>query len=285
MPLHSDLILIAGVKDLAQIATRYNTILFSCVHLYLSYTKLARTFVPYPIVLSMQLNLSTVIYSLGLSLLLSLSWACQKEPATETTTPRYFAHLDVRYLAPSQELRGQAIFTEGDSAVNATPLSVPGGAAFMGSGMTAKKLFDDRIRYQATLQTDYPDSLRFRFRASEENPWEETALQLSPVDSFRVITASKQNGISVVVSASVGLEERLVLLFTDPNGEARTVVRLGPLSDNTIFVPAQGLEKYVTGDYSLYVVKIKDGTFQQGEWSVNQHLEYYTAAQNFTLAD
>ncbi|RMF04829.1 MAG: hypothetical protein D6772_00045 [Bacteroidetes bacterium] len=221
----------------------------------------------------------------GCILLVGVLGSCQPDGTTEEVGVTHYAYLDVRYLAPEQSLRGQAIFTQGDSVLSAQPLVVPGGASFMGSGMKKKNLYDDRIRYETTLKTAYVDSLRFRYRAQEDEPWQETSLSMSPVRGFRVVSASKQNGISVAVDASVDLTERLVLLFTDPNGEARTVVRLGPLSDKTIFIPADGLDNYLAGPYSLYIVKIKEGEFTQGKWLVNEHLEYYTAAQSFTLAE
>lgn len=210
---------------------------------------------------------------------------CATEKPKEEVKPTYFANLEVRYLANGQSLRGQAYFLVGDSLQNAKPYTIPGGASFMGSGMQAKTLLENRLRYEANMKAAFPEPLRFGFRAQASEPVEESTIEMSPIKGFKINSANKTNGINVELDGSLDASERLIFLFSDPNNEARTIVHPGPLTTSTVFLPADAIALFTPGEYTVYLVKVREEEVQEGNFLVNKLVEYYTTEQPFILGE
>lgn len=210
---------------------------------------------------------------------------CRSDDAANER-PSLQAGLFVRYLAPERQLKGQASFMRADTAASAQPLRLPGGVAFMGSGMQARELPGDLVRYTTTLTAAYPTPLRFSF--TPENGGEQRIIELSmsPLDSFAVVgIPSLAAGITLYLASGLQDDESLVCLFTAPDQQARTIIREGPLAAGELLLPPASLTHFTTGDYRLYLVKKQDRQFTQGDLSISSAIEYYTKEIGLTIGN
>lgn len=187
----------------------------------------------------------------------------------------------VRYLADALQLKGQATFFQSDSTV----LKIPTGVAFMGSGSKEQELPGQLTRYESNLQTPFQSDLRFNFKLPGNEELSEVKLNMSGLPGFRVVESSKSSGLKLELDGELAANETLLLLFTDPNQEARTVLRPGPLTQDQLFVPAEGLQHFIPGEYRLYLVKQTEQTGQGTGFEYSFSVEYYTAEEAFTLME
>jgi hypothetical protein len=208
-------------------------------------------------------------------LVLTLLSGCQSPPPA--AAPPVQANLSVRYLAAEQELRGQASLLRGDSLASAAPLSPPGGVSFLGSAMEERRLPGNVIRYTSIRQGPLPDPLRFSFRLSPADELREIELTLTPIDTLAVTRASRAEGLTFIFSGGLQAEEELLLLFTDADRQARTILLPGPITRPAYTVPAAALSEFTAGPYQLYLVKKSNTTRELPDGIiVHQSLEYYS---------
>lgn len=200
--------------------------------------------------------------------------------------PPVQVNLSVRYLGPERSLRGQATFFRGDSLATATPLDLPGGVSFMGSGMDKRTLPGNVIRYSSSMISPPTSPLRFAFRLEPEASLREIEVNWIPIDSFAVVSGSLAEGLVFTFSGGLRDTEELLLLFSDENREARTVLIPGPISRRRYLVPANALAGFATGPYQLYLVK-KSNTSREVEpgFIVHESLEYYSEEVAFELGE
>jgi len=222
----------------------------------------------------------SALLAIILSLLL---WQCQGT-ATTTNTPTVFARFNIRYLAEDQQLRGQAELFSGDSSSVAQPLAIVGGVAFLGSGTQEKRL-PGAIRYEITLRVPYLSPTNFSFQLPQREALTQVQLDMAGLDNFEVMQASKAQGLRLRVKGGLEAGESLLLLFTDPNQEARTIVRPGPLNQEGLFIPPDALLHFIHGAYRVYLVKSKETEVTIDNFHYQASVEYYTQEQVFNLVD
>lgn len=191
------------------------------------------------------------------------------------------ANFYVRYLADNQELKGQASFFTTDSTI----LKIPTGVAFMGSGTRERELPGQITRYESVMQASYPSDLRFTFKLPEQEEQSNITLTMSGMPGFQVMEATKSGGLVLDLNGDLADGETLLLLFTDANQEAKTILRPGPLTSEQMLIPADALLHFTPGEYRLYLVKQVETTGQQDGVSYTFSAEYYTTEKVFTLAE
>jgi len=225
----------------------------------------------------------TSVSALLLIILSLLLWQCQESTAS-AKTPTVFARFSVRYLAEDQQLRGQAELFAGDSSTVAQPLAVNGGVAFLGSGTQEKRL-PGAIRYESTLRVPYFSPTNFSFQLPQRDALTQVQLDMAGLDSFEIMQASKTQGLRLRVKGGLEAGESLLLLFTDPNQEARTIVRPGPLNQEGLFIPPDALLHFSPGAYRVYLVKSKETEATIDNFHYQAVVEFYTQEQHFTLVE
>ena len=215
-------------------------------------------------------------------LLLFAGILCQCESAAPTEEKeKVNANFYVRYLADALQLKGQATFFGSDS----TALQIPGGVAFMGSGTQERELPGQLTRYETTLQTPYQTNSRFTFKLPQTESQKEVTVSMSALTDFEVTQASKSEGLVLALDGNLQKDETILLLFTDPKQEARTILRPGPLSKKDLLIPADALLHFEAGEYRLYLVKQSEQNVVGDELDYSFTVEYYTAEKSFTLTD
>ncbi|MEO0876549.1 MAG: hypothetical protein AAFY48_18255 [Bacteroidota bacterium] len=208
-------------------------------------------------------------------------FSCTSE-STTVEEPEYLTgNFYVRYLVETNELKGQASFFSADS----TALQLPNGVAFMGSGTQERQLPGDIIRYETTLPVAYTGDLRFNFQLPKSEEELEVKHGLGGITGFEVETASKTEGLVIDMEATLGEGENLLLLFTDPNQEARTILRPGPLSREKLFIPADAVALFEPGEYRLYLVKQIEVESEVANLRYRFSAEYYTPEEAFILEE
>lgn len=224
--------------------------------------------------------LCTVI---GLPALLS---GCREEKQEEPP-PHLFAEFFVRYLQAEQELKAHASFFEGDTIRSAVPKAFANGVAFQGNSMEARNIPGGTIRYTFEQRSGYADAFRFSFQ-DDLGQKRETAVAMVPIDSFAVQggQASLRSGMSLYARGGrLGQDESMVLLFSDENNQASTILLTGPSAGEEYRIPAAKLETLSPGRHGLYLVKKKRIAEKGDTLSVMADIEYYTHTIELEVVD
>lgn len=222
---------------------------------------------------------------LFITFLALLTTLCQcKGDQPERTTPTIFANFEVRYLQGDRELRGQASFLQGDSLATATPISFEGGLGFMGSGTRTKQLPGAGFRYEGKLTADYPDELRFSFKRPGPNGHlADFNFPMEGIKDFNIQSANLKDGLRLNLEGQLERDESLLLLFTTPTQEARTIIRPGPISAGPLYIPQDALLHFEPGEYRLYLVKSKEIRGQMEDVQYQTIIEFYTSEKTVNL--
>ena len=205
---------------------------------------------------------------------------CGAEQATEHRS-KLAANFYVRYLAENQELRGQASFFQEDS----TTLAFPGGVSFMGSGTLKKELPNGLVRYEGKMRVPFQNPTRFTFQLPGQEAATEVNFSMDGIDQFSINSASISEGLRLDVNSTLAADESLLLLFTDPNQEVRTIVRPGPLERAELFIPADAVALFTPGDYQIYLVKSRQIKGQTEGLDYEASLEFYSMEKAFVLKE
>lgn len=220
------------------------------------------------------------LHLLYLTVFSTFFWGCGAEQSTEHT-PRLAANFYVRYVAENQELRGQASFFQEDS----TTLAFPGGVSFMGSGTQMKELPNGLLRYEGKIQIPFQNPTRFTFKLPGLDIPTEINLSMVGIDQYSITSASKSEGLRLTVNNTLAADESLLLLFTDPNEEVRTIVRPGPLERTELFIPADAVALFTPGKYRVYLVKSRQIKAQTEGLDYEASVEFYSTEKEFELKD
>lgn len=224
-------------------------------------------------------------FNFGLLLLVSIFLGQCKENPPPENQKRVFANFEIRYLAEDLQLRGHSYFTQGDSLANATPISLSKGVAFMGSGTQLKLLPEGIMRYETTFDLAYTSPLRFSFTLPQDEEITELSLPMNGINDFEIINATKKDGLRISLDGGLAKDESLLLLFTDPNKETKTIVRPGPLTSQDLFIPSDALLHFPTGEYNLFMLKSKETIGIMDGFEYQAIIEFYTKEKAFTLSD
>lgn len=208
--------------------------------------------------------------------LIIFSQSCnqQENPITQ---PSVFEDYFVRYLAPEQKLKAQAIFALGDSISVAVPFVPFGGVAFMSSGMEMKKINEQMIRYSSETSAEYQNVFKFRYKnpAGDFAPYE---ISMTPIEDFFIKSkVSKSSGLDLVINGGLlSPQESLVFLFSDQNNVAASYTLSGPTKDIEFHLPPNSLKNLTPGNGKLYLVKkiIKNESLDHRQ--IHAEIEYYT---------
>ncbi|MCB0652045.1 MAG: hypothetical protein KDC85_12275 [Saprospiraceae bacterium] len=207
----------------------------------------------------------------------------QENPITQ---PSVFEDYFVRYLAPEQKLKAQAIFSLGDSIDVAVPFVPFGGVAFMGSGMEMKKISEQLIRYSSESSAEYQNIFKFRHKnpAGDIVPYE---ISMTPIEDFFVKSkASKSSGLDLVIKGGLlSPQESLVFLFSDQNNVAASYTLSGPTKNIEFHLPPNSIKNLSPGNGKLYIVKkiMKQESLDHRE--IHAEVEYYTKDIDIEIND
>ncbi|MCB0629828.1 MAG: hypothetical protein R2824_19460 [Saprospiraceae bacterium] len=209
-----------------------------------------------------------------------LGAACRPDQSSEEVVFRQskiFVDFFVRYLAPEQQLRGQASFWEGVSRSNLQPVIPEGSISFDGEEMEAKRLPGSQIRFSLTEQKTYKDSLAFRFRMPDGR-YLQYELNMTPVRDFFIKgNISKSEGATFVINGGLMNEnEEIILMFTDEEFKATAITVKGPTSNIEISVSPEQLQALTPGPGQLYLVKKLQKQESHPNLELTAAVEYYT---------
>ncbi|NUO00350.1 MAG: hypothetical protein HUU01_07005, partial [Saprospiraceae bacterium] len=131
--------------------------------------------------------------------LAAATFACRNNE-TEKEKPDIYGDFFVRYLGPERELKAYASFSQGDSVQNSVPIEMEGGVSFQGSGMEARNLQGQQIRYVYQTQADYTAPYTFKTKTPDGQPLEHT-IAMEGIGQFSIQEGviSKSKGMTLVV--------------------------------------------------------------------------------------
>jgi hypothetical protein len=204
----------------------------------------------------------------------------QPEQETNFRQSRIFADFSVRYMAPDQEMRGQASFWEGLSWSNLTPIIPEGTISFGGQEMESKRLPGDQIRFSFTEHKTYQDSLAFRFRMPDGR-YMQYELKMTPIRDFFIKgEVSKSGGGSFVINGGlITKDEQLVFLFTDVEQKATAITIDGPTKNIEIALSPEQLQGLTPGIGRLYLIKKLQKQESHPNLELKASVEYYTSSR------
>lgn len=208
--------------------------------------------------------------------LILLVQSCEQQESP-INPPTVFEDYFIRYIAPDQAVKAQAIFAKGDSLKNARPLSFAGGVAFIGSGMSMRQINDNLIRYSVDRQIEYANEFRFSYK-SEDGTVNTFNTGMTPIEDFFLKSnLSKANGMDIVINGGLlTKDESLVFIFSDVNSVAASHTLTGPTKNIEFHLSPDQIQKLSPGPGKLYLVKktSKNETIENRE--IHVEIEYYT---------
>lgn len=215
------------------------------------------------------------------------TFACRSgEPEKEK--PDLYGDFFVRYLAPEQELKAYASFSQGDSIAIAQPIEMPGGVNFQGSGMEVRDLQGQQIRYSYGTIADYAAPYTFKTKTPDGKSLEHT-IAMDGIGKFSIEggVISKSKGMKLIVEkGTLKKEESLVMLFTVPTtGASYTIIDKGPHTDDSYIIPSNTLPALPKGKVQLYLVKKQEGTFDNQTANITASAEYYSDILEVEVVD
>lgn len=229
---------------------------------------------------------TSFLYTLALLLSLSgLCFQCSDSQTADTTTAQQtktFGQFDIQYLAPERQLRGQARFFQGDSLHSASPIKTKS-PLFMGANMKEQLLVKEIIRYEGRQQVDYPTNFKFSFQTADAPEMSHAEISMPEIGEFSILSASKKDGLKIELNSNISSEESIILLFTTPKQEARTIVKPGPINNKELYIPADALLHFEAGHYKLYLVKKKRVHREDQDLIADFNIEYYSKETSFDL--
>ncbi len=212
--------------------------------------------------------------------------ACREEKPEEKAK-HLFAEFFVRYLQAEQEIKAHASFFEGDTIQSAAPKAFAGEVTFQGNSMEARSLPGGTIRYTFEQLGDYADAFQFRFR-DDSGQGREIAAAMAPIDSFAISggKASRSSGMTLYATGGkLNPGESMVLLFSDENDKAYTIMLSGPSAGEEYRIPAAKVETLSPGKHTLYLVKKKRAAEKGDSLSILTEIEFYTNTIEVQVVD
>lgn len=187
-----------------------------------------------------------------------------------------YADYYVRYLAPIQELKAQAQYTEGDDPQNAPPKVIKGGVVFLGKKMEMQALKKRQKRYALIDTTAFPPEIFFQYNIGDEIRREELSMQAIPSYSIAG-PAEKGKGLTLITNDHILKgNESIVVLLTDIQNKAVSYTIHGPTTEPAHQIPPEVFQSLQPGPGSLYLVKRMKKTREQAIQTVTATFEYYT---------
>lgn len=207
-----------------------------------------------------------------------IAFACRNNEPEKVKSDLY-GDFFVRYLGPEQELKAYASFSQGDSVQNSVPIEMPGGVSFQGSGMEARNLQGQQIRYAYQSQTTYKAPYTFKTQTPGGQPLEHT-IAMNGIGKFSIEEGviSKSKGMTLVIEqGTLEKGESIVMLFTVPaTGASYTVIAAGPHPNNIHVIPATTIPALPKGKVQLYLVKKQEAIADSPLANITASAEYYS---------
>lgn len=209
-----------------------------------------------------------------------------ENPSDPPQGRKTFAEFFIRYLAPEQQMLGQASFWEGGSWESLHAVEPSGIVSFENHQMKASRLPGEQIRFSDNFSGAYDESLAFRFR-NKDGRYLQYELKMSPVRDFFVKgQIRKSAGATFVVNGGImNKEEQLVFMFTDEQKRATAITIEGPTSDIEIQIPAEQLQGLTPGPGQLYLVKKQERAESHPNLELIAAIEYYTGQQDIVVKE
>jgi hypothetical protein len=230
-------------------------------------------------------SIRRLYWILSLCLIFSSCRDTERPPAS-TERSKTFAEFFVRYLAPEQQLLGQASFWEGVSWEVLDPIAPSGIVSFENAKMKPARLPGDQIRFSETLTKTYEESLAFRFR-NQDGRYLQYELKMTPLRDFFVKgSISKSEGATFVINGGIMTEsEQLVFMFSDARQRATAITLEGPTSDIEITIPPEQLQDLRPGPGQLYLVKKQQRAETHPDLELVAAVEYYTGQREIEVVE
>lgn len=221
------------------------------------------------------------------ALLLSLFlFGCQKGGGSGTDKEQYFANLYVRFLQEERSVKGTASFFKGTSRQTAQSIENESGVIFFGTPMKRKKI-DLLTTYLSQINNVAYDSqdLIFYFN-DQQGRLHSFQFDMLPIRNWELIgRASKQHGLKVRFSGGAIREsQELVLLFSDKNQKAHSIIIQGPLENELILTPEQ-IQDWPMGEGSMYLIKKASYEKLSAPWIIEGQIEYYSLTRRIDIQE
>lgn len=205
----------------------------------------------------------------------------QSSQEEKDTSTILYADLYMRYMAENNSVKAQANFKEGLDLKTAQNKKFKGGVSFQGSGMEEKNLQGKLIRYEANRYGDLTPPYRFGFDVNGQGKKIFNA-NISAIGNFEI----KQHDKYLTISCTDGKltkEEHLVVLFSDKDNTAASVVIPGPSTSNSHNIMLEQIQQLASGDCKVYLVKKRLEKRKEENLDLRIDTEYYTTSIDFKL--
>jgi len=211
-------------------------------------------------------------------LLICSFFACKRNNTSEQANNTYFADLYIRYLDGERDLKATATFYKGDSLQDAQVVSLEDGVTFYGRPMEKRNLQNTAVRYLTEVfNTDYTNTYSFSIKDKELGNTQ-FDMGMTPIGPVAVEgKPSKANGLKLSVAGGrLNDRQSMVFLYSDTNNKAHSITIQGPQPEEQYLIPADSLQEWPVGKGRLYLVKKQLQISQDGFWSVQKQMEYYS---------
>lgn len=211
-----------------------------------------------------------------IGLLLCAAMGCKRGRDSEREEPQRVVEAYIRFLVPENEYKAQLIFMEGDSTANLRPIKLLQGVNWDGKALRAKNPGTPEFRYELLKPGPYTPRHVFGF-TEEDGTSRELIVEMKPVEKFSIGPISLASGATLTTAgATLSEGERLLLLFTDAQGNSHQLAFNGPSETRTFELSPEMLRPLRPGRHELYLIKQQQRESRQREYMVYSVVEWYS---------
>lgn len=217
------------------------------------------------------------ILLLSFSLLLLILGACQPTSVEEKDKAKLFAEFYLRVVQDEPLVKGEVSFSEGDSLPTARPRTFKS-VMLNNQLMAAKELKVKGTSYRGELNGLVDTVYTFSF-VNGNDEQQSHQISVHKIRSFLIKDGwKKSTGMTLVwKGAPLSSEEKLILLFTDPNNKSTFIELDGPTARSEIIVTTDQVESLFTGKGNLSLVRKSKTEFIDTKHHFVNTVEFFTS--------
>ena len=206
---------------------------------------------------------------------------CASEPQA---TEQIFAHFNLSYEQPNQQIRVGAHFSKGLEEATASPIKIIEGVNFQGRKMQEKEVSKNETRYISTQKEDFKMDYSFSFLSPEKKEIQHT-INIKPLDDINIKgDFSKSKDVQISWKESPLLEnETIVFLFKNEKNDFVNFEINGPTNASSVNLPSEKLKKLPLGIGNLFLVRKQRNTTQNSNVSIISETEFYSQVISVTI--
>ena len=212
---------------------------------------------------------------------LLLFHSCTSEHQTAEKT---FAHFNLRYLQPEQQVKAEAHFSKGIELEKAVPTKMKNEVFFQGDKMVGKEIQKGGTKYNFAKKENFSTAYKFEFSPTGNKKLSHT-LKMNSLDELAIQgDFIKSKDLQFLWKGNPLLQnESLVFLFNNEKNNFISFEINGPTTTSSINIPSEKLNKLPEGKGEIYLVRKQSNITDQSDVTIMSETEFYSRVISVTI--